>query len=85
VGPLDLALIDLGLPGMSGWDVAARLRAGRPELPLVLITGWGDRLDPTELARSGIREVIAKPFRTDQVLRVVAEHARTAAPALPSS
>jgi CheY-like chemotaxis protein len=84
MGPLDLALIDLGLPGMSGWDVAARLRAGRPALPLVLITGWGDRLDPTELARSGIREVIAKPFRTDQVLRVVAEHARTAAPALPS-
>ena len=49
VEPLDLALIDLGLPGMSGWEVAARLRAGRPELPLVLITGWGDRLDPAEL------------------------------------
>jgi GAF domain-containing protein/ActR/RegA family two-component response regulator len=80
VAPPDLALIDLGLPGMSGWEVAARLRAGRPELPLVLITGWGERLDPTELDRRGIREVIAKPFRTDQVLRVVAERARTAVP-----
>jgi CheY-like chemotaxis protein len=81
VEPLDLALLDLGLPGMSGWDLAARLRAERPELPLVLITGWGDRLDPAELARSGIREVIAKPFQTEQVLRVVADHARTPAPA----
>jgi signal transduction histidine kinase/ActR/RegA family two-component response regulator len=78
VGPLDVALIDLGLPGMSGWDLAARVRARRPGLPLVLITGWGDRLDPAELERSGIREVIAKPFRTEQVLRVVTDLARTA-------
>jgi signal transduction histidine kinase/ActR/RegA family two-component response regulator len=83
VGPLDLALIDLGLPGMSGWEVAARLRAGQPELPLVLITGWGDRLDPAELDRSGIGEVIAKPFRTEQVLRVVTERARPTAASLP--
>jgi CheY-like chemotaxis protein len=80
VGPLDLALIDLGLPGMSGWDLAARMRAKRPALPLVLITGWGDRLDPAELDRSGIREVIAKPFRTEQVLRVVTDLAPTPTP-----
>jgi GAF domain-containing protein/ActR/RegA family two-component response regulator len=83
VGPADLALIDLGLPGMSGWDVAARLRASRPELPLVLITGWGDRLDPAELERSGIRRVIAKPFRTEQVLGVVAEWVGARAPGTP--
>ncbi len=75
VGAPDLALIDLGLPGMSGWEVAARLRASRPEVPLVLITGWGDRLDPADLERSGICQVIAKPFQTTEVLRVVAERA----------
>ncbi|MBI4013976.1 MAG: GAF domain-containing protein [Candidatus Rokubacteria bacterium] len=74
-GAPDLALIDLGLPGMSGWEVAARLRASRPEVPLVLITGWGDRLDPADLERSGICQVIAKPFQTTEVLRVVAERA----------
>ncbi len=74
-GRPDLALIDLGLPGMSGWEVAARLRAARPHLPLVLITGWGDRLDPAEIDRSGISEVIAKPFQAEQILRVVAEQA----------
>ncbi len=73
VGTPDLALIDLGLPGMSGWEVAARLRQSRPHVPLVLVTGWGDRLDPAELERSGICQVIAKPFQTAQVLRVVAE------------
>ncbi len=74
-GAPDLALIDLGLPGMSGWEVAARLRASRPDLPLVLITGWGDRLNPTDLERSGICQVIAKPFQTTEVLRVVVERA----------
>ncbi len=81
VGAPDVALIDLGLPGMSGWEVAARLRASQPRVPLVLITGWGDRLDPAELERSGIREVIAKPFQAEQVLRVVAERADATAPA----
>ncbi|MGH7267909.1 MAG: GAF domain-containing protein, partial [Candidatus Rokuibacteriota bacterium] len=75
-GPPDVALIDLGLPGMSGWELAARLRDLDPALPLVLITGWGDQLDPAALERSGVREVIAKPFQGEQVLRVVASLAR---------
>jgi FixJ family two-component response regulator len=64
---------------MSGWEVAARLRASRPQLPLVLITGWGDRLDPVDLSRRGIRQVLAKPFQTEQVLRVVADRATAGA------
>jgi CheY-like chemotaxis protein len=84
-GPPDVALIDLGLPGMSGWEVAARLRASRPHLPLVLITGWGDRLDPAEIDRSGVSEVIAKPFQAEQILRVVAQQAGPRVPnATPS-
>jgi GAF domain-containing protein/ActR/RegA family two-component response regulator len=81
VGTADLALIDLGLPGMSGWEVAAQLRQSRPHLPVVLVTGWGDRPDPGQVERSGICQVIAKPFRTDQVLRVVADRTRRLPPA----
>jgi len=76
-GTFDLAFIDLGLPGMSGWEVAAHARAARPELALVLITGWGDQLDPAALAQSGISRVIAKPFRAEHVLGVVADVVRT--------
>ncbi len=70
--PLDVALIDLGLPGMSGLEVAARIRALHPTLPLVLVTGWADRLDPEVLQRSGISRVIAKPFQTTEILQIVA-------------
>ena len=41
----------------------------------MLITGWGDRLDPADLERSDIRQVIAKPFQTSPLLRVVADRA----------
>jgi signal transduction histidine kinase/CheY-like chemotaxis protein/putative methionine-R-sulfoxide reductase with GAF domain len=77
VGPVDVALVDLGLPGMSGWEVAERLRILDPALPVVLITGWGDQLDPAAIERTGVREVIAKPFQGEQVLRVVTDLVRS--------
>ena len=37
----DLVFTDLGMPGMSGWDVARASRALTPSTPVVLLTGWG--------------------------------------------
>jgi signal transduction histidine kinase/CheY-like chemotaxis protein len=70
--PPDVALVDLGLPGMSGLEVAGRIQAAHPEVPIVLVTGWADRIDPEALRRSGISQVVAKPFRTEEILRIVA-------------
>jgi CheY-like chemotaxis protein len=83
--PPDLALIDFGLPGMSGLEVAARLRATYPAMPLVLVTGWADRLEPNAVARSGISRVVAKPFHADEILRVVAESVRIEGGGVPIS
>ncbi|MBI3637566.1 MAG: response regulator, partial [Candidatus Rokubacteria bacterium] len=70
--PVDLVLTDISMPKLSGWDVAAACRERFPLLPVGLITGWGDRLDPTQLDRHGIRFVIAKPFEQDDILRQIA-------------
>jgi len=70
--PVDLVLSDIFLPGMSGWDVAAACRDRFPTVPVGLITGWGDQLDPEKLARHRIRCVLTKPFVMDDVLRAVA-------------
>ena len=43
--PFDLALVDLSMPGLSGWEVAKGLRAAQPEVPIALVTGWGDQID----------------------------------------
>jgi signal transduction histidine kinase/CheY-like chemotaxis protein len=70
--PPDIALVDLGLPGMSGLEVAGRMKAAHPEMPIVLVTGWADRVDPEAVRRTGISQVVAKPFRAEEILRIVA-------------
>ena len=72
VDPPDLVLSDVLMPGMTGWEVAATCRERFPTVPVGLITGWGDQLDPEELARHRIRFVLTKPFGRDEVLRAVA-------------
>ena len=40
----DLVLTDLGMPRISGWDIAKKAKAKNPKLPVVLLTGWGTSL-----------------------------------------
>jgi CheY-like chemotaxis protein len=69
--PVDVVLSDVSMPGMSGWELAEACHARYPDVPVGLITGWGDRLDPAELARHGVRFVVAKPFEAAEVLHRV--------------
>ena len=70
--PVDVVLSDISMPGISGWDVAARLRARHPHIPIGFVTGWGDQLDPDRLAAAGVDFVVAKPFQAQDILRHVA-------------
>jgi CheY-like chemotaxis protein len=70
----DLALVDLGLPGISGLDVAHRLKERWPATRVALMTGYGDRLGPDDATSTGVDFVLAKPFSLDQ-LRSVVDHA----------
>jgi signal transduction histidine kinase len=70
-GPVDLVLTDVSMPGMSGWEVAEACLARFPGLPVGLLTGWGDQLDPAAIERHRIRFVVAKPFEAADVLRQV--------------
>jgi len=58
----DLVLTDLGMPDMSGWEVASRIRARSPEVPVVLVTGWGTTISQGEIESSGVAAVVHKPF-----------------------
>jgi signal transduction histidine kinase/DNA-binding response OmpR family regulator len=71
--PVDVVLSDISMPGISGWDVAARLRARHPDIPIGFVTGWGDQLDPDRLAGAGVAFVVAKPFQAHDILRHVAQ------------
>lgn len=72
-GEFDLVLSDLGMPGMSGWDVAREVRESKPTVPVVLVTGWDEQVDPELLRQSGVVRVVAKPVEMEGLLRIVSD------------
>lgn len=76
----DLAMIDLGLPGISGLEVAQRLKSRWPATRVALMTGYGDRMGSEDVKSKGVDFVLAKPFSLDQ-LRSVVDHALAHNPA----
>ncbi len=68
-GNFDLVMSDLTMPQMSGIELAAQLRRERPDIPVVLTSGYGGALGSEELRRAGVRELLGKPF----TLRTMAE------------
>jgi CheY-like chemotaxis protein len=70
----DLVLCDLGLPGMSGFDVARRVRQDQAirDLPLVALTGYGQAEDRKRSHEAGFDDHLVKPVSAadlDSVLR----------------
>ncbi len=64
---VDLALLDLRMPLMNGWELLDELRKRNPKLRALLMTAWADDL-PRERLRSGeILGVLAKPFEMDEL------------------
>jgi PAS domain S-box-containing protein len=69
----DLVFTDLGMPDISGWEVASSILEKKPELSIVLVTGWGATLDEAEVRDKGIRAVVRKPFDVDEVAQTTAD------------
>jgi CheY-like chemotaxis protein len=61
------------MPEMLGWEVARRARELRSDLPVILVTGWGDQLDLAQVPAQHVRAMVRKPFRSQEILRIVAE------------
>ena len=72
-GMFDLVFTDLGMPGMTGLQVAEAIKKTNTKTPVILITGWELQLKDSELKKSGINLVVNKPFKVEQVLRLVQE------------
>ncbi len=71
--PFDLVFSDLGMPGMSGWEVASELYRQWPETPLVLVTGWGDQLDQQKMVEHHVTHTIAKPFNINELVTLASQ------------
>ncbi len=74
----DLVLTDLTMPRMTGLELAREITARRPELPVILTSGYSGALDLTEIQEAGIREVLGKPFLARTIAEVVDRVLRSA-------
>jgi CheY-like chemotaxis protein len=59
--PPDVALVDIGLPGMDGYEVAKQLRAACPDVILVALTGYGREQDRRRALAAGFQHHVIKP------------------------
>jgi two-component system, OmpR family, response regulator PhoP len=66
--PLDVAIVDLGLPGLSGLEVIRRLRAARKTYPILILTARDNWQDKVEGLQAGADDYVAKPFHFEEVL-----------------
>ena len=58
----DLALVDIGLPGIDGFEVARRIRAADPRRPLLIaLTGYGQPEDRRRATEAGFDSMLVKP------------------------
>jgi signal transduction histidine kinase/CheY-like chemotaxis protein len=71
-GPFDLVLTDLGLPGISGEDVARAVAERVPKTPVVLLTGWADQLQAEADSLVGVVRILSKPITLDALAKTLA-------------
>ena len=72
-GAFDVVLTDQTMPGRTGMELAASCRAVRPELPVLLYSGFGEGIDAAELKRSGVRALLRKPIEPEALRAALAE------------
>ncbi|MCU1280237.1 MAG: two-component hybrid sensor and regulator, partial [bacterium] len=67
----EVALLDIGLPVMDGYELATHLRAQRPGLLLIALTGYGQDGDRERTRSSGFAAHLVKPINLDEVGRLL--------------
>jgi signal transduction histidine kinase/CheY-like chemotaxis protein len=72
----DAIFTDVGLPGMSGWEVARAIREREQQVPIGVITGWGEAVGSSEQRAAGVDWVVAKPFTVEQIIGMAQEVSR---------
>ena len=67
----DLVITDMTMPNMTGVELAPKLLEIRPDIPIILCTGFSELTDANKAKASGIREFVMKPVVKDQIARII--------------
>ena len=75
----EIAILDIGMPGMSGYDLAQRIRgeAWGKHMLLIALTGWGQEEDKRKALDAGFDHHLIKPIDPDALEALMAASTRT--------
>ncbi|QIR36624.1 response regulator transcription factor [Tolypothrix sp. PCC 7910] len=65
---LDLVILDLILPGVSGWEICRRLRSTDEQVPIIVLTPKEEASDRIEVLDAGANDYVVKPFSREELL-----------------
>ncbi len=68
---IDLLLTDQIMPQMTGEELAGKVHHLRPDLPIILCTGYSDYIDKEQAESIGIREIIIKPVLREDLAAAI--------------
>jgi CheY-like chemotaxis protein len=69
-----VVLLDIGMPGMNGYEVAEQLRKRGEAMKIVAVTGWGTEDDRTRSARAGFDVHLVKPVDEAALQRIIEQN-----------
>jgi len=82
---VDLVITDQTMPRLTGIELARRLTGVRPNLPVILYTGYSDAVSDETMARSGICALLKKPVDTSKLLALLRAHLQSGRPSEEST
>ncbi|MGO2353163.1 MAG: sigma-54-dependent transcriptional regulator [Marinomonas foliarum] len=78
----DMVVSDVNLPGMDGYGLLHHVIDTYPELPIMLMTAYGDIAHAVEAMRDGAVDYLLKPFQEEELLNAIAKYTVKAAPSV---
>jgi signal transduction histidine kinase/ActR/RegA family two-component response regulator len=72
----DVVVTDETMPGMTGLKLAEEILRIRPDIPVILVTGFSETASPAETQAAGVHTVLRKPMEIDKVAEVVRDATR---------
>ena len=67
----DLIITDMGMPGMTGLELAEKIKAINPNVPIMICTGYSEHVTAENYHRMGLAGFVAKPFNTELLVKEV--------------
>lgn len=67
----DLLITDMTMPGMTGMKLIKEVRAIRPDMPVILCTGYSDQIDEKKVEMAGINEFMIKPVNMNDIAEAI--------------